>query len=312
MLTYWNCLTFLKTYGKVSKKTKPFSTKNVLDKWVFSKMNALISEVTKKLDNYDIVGAARIIGQFTIEDLSQWYVRRSRKRFQRPTNKQELNEASVTLHYILLNLSRLTAPFIPFLSENIQKNLGNKKSIHLEDWPKPNKKLRDEKLEEKMEKVREIVALGLKERVRLGIKVRQPLSELAVGKLSDGLGAELIDLIREEMNVKSIRYDVNVKDEVRLDDRITPELKEEFILRETIRQIQEMRKEGSLKPRDKISVQYFASVRLSSVLEKSRRAILKEGRIREMKSVDDPGKILGTKKEVEVDQEKLFLGIEKI
>lgn len=198
------------------------------------------------------------------------------------------------------------------MSENIQKNLGNKKSIHLEDWPKPNKKLRDEKLEEKMEKVREIVALGLKERVRLGIKVRQPLSELTVGKLAEGLGVELIDLIREEINVKSIRHEVNLGDEVKLNDRITPELKEEFILRETIRQIQEMRKERSLKPRDKISVQYFVSVRLSSVLEKSRHAILKEARIKEMELVDDPGKILGTKKEVEVDGEKLFLGIKKI
>jgi valyl-tRNA synthetase len=146
----------------------------------------------------------------------------------------------------------------------------------------------------------------------LGIKVRQPLSELIVGKLVNGLGAELVDLIREEMNVKSIRYDVNLKDEIKLDDRITPELKEEFILRETIRQIQEMRKEAGLKPRNKISVQYFGPVRLNSVLEKSKRALLKEARIKDMELVDDHGKILGMKKEVEVDQEKLFLGIKKI
>lgn len=312
ILTYWNCLTFLKTYGKISKKTKPFSTKYVLDKWAISKINALISEVTKNLDNYNIVGAARIIEQFTIEDLSQWYIRRSRKRFQRPANIKELSEVSATLHYILLNLSRLTAPFIPFLSESIYKNLGNKKSIHLEDWPEFNKKLRDEKLEEKMKKVREIVNLGLKERSKSGIKVRQPLSELTVGILADGLESELIELIKEEVNVKNLRYDANLKDKIILVTTITLELKEEGILREIIRQIQEIRKEMGLKPKNKILVQYLGPDRINGLLEKNKTSLLKEARIKNLELVNSPEKISGVKKEIKVDQEKLWIGIKKI
>ena len=226
LLTFWNCWTFFETYAKKTKKSQPFSGRCVLDRWIVSKMQDLISEATKNLDNYDVVTTARIIEKFTIEDLSQWYIRRSRKRFQKPENGQELREASATLHYILFNLSRLTAPFIPFLSEDIYHNLGNKKSVHLDDWPKVDKKSRDEKLEEKITRVREIVNLGLKARVKAGIKVRQPLRELAVGKLADGFDPEIINLIKEELNIENFRYDLKLKEEIRLDEKITADLKE--------------------------------------------------------------------------------------
>ena len=312
LLTYWNCWTFFDTYAERPKKSQPFFGKCVIDKWIVSRMQSLISEVTRNLDNYDIVSAARIIEQFTIEDLSQWYIRRSRRRFQKPENKKELKEASSTLRYVLLNLSKLTAPFIPFLSEFIYRSLENKKSVQLEDWPEINKKLSDEKLEDKMKRVREIVSLGLKERIKLGIKVRQPLLELAVGSSADELDSEFKDLIKEEVNVKNIKYEVNLKDEVKLNNRITPELKEEFILRETIRQIQEMRKELRLRPENKISVQYFGSDRLNNVLEKNKLSLLREARIKDIKLVNNPEKFLGMKKEIKVDQEKIFLGIKKI
>jgi isoleucyl-tRNA synthetase len=209
-------------------------------------------------------------------------------------------------------LCKITAPFIPFLSEEIFKNLGNKKSVHLQNWPKVDKKLINEKLEEKMKRVREIVNLGLKERVKLGIKVRQPLSELTVGILADGLESELIELIKEEVNVKSLRHDANLEDKITLVGTITLELKEEGILREIIRQIQEIRKEMGLKPKNKIFVQYFGPDRMNELLEKNKTSLLKEARIKNLKLVNSPEKISGVRKEIKVDQEKLWLGVKKI
>jgi isoleucyl-tRNA synthetase len=310
ILTFLNCWIFLDTYGR--KVSKPgVKAKNILDKWVISKINNLNARVVESLDKFDIVSAARSIESFVIEDLSQWYVRRSRRRFQRPEGK-DLKEASLLLNYVLSFLCKITAPFIPFLSEEIFKNLGNKKSVHLQNWPKVDKKLINEKLEEKMKRVREIVNLGLKERVKLGIKVRQPLSELTVGILADGLESELIELIKEEVNVKSLRHDANLEDKITLVGTITLELKEEGILREIIRQIQEIRKEMGLKPKNKIFVQYFGPDRMNELLEKNKTSLLKEARIKNLKLVNSPEKISGVRKEIKVDQEKLWLGVKKI
>jgi len=315
ILTFWNCWVFLETYGrKISKSDYSKSgkkAKNILDKWIISKINNLDAKVVENLDKFDIVSAARSIENFVIEDLSQWYIRRSRRRFQRPEEK-DLKEASLLLNYVLSCLCKITAPFIPFLSEEIFKNLGNKKSVHLQNWPRIDKKLIDEKLEKKMKRVREIANLGLKERAKLGIKVRQPLSELAVGILADGLESELIELIKEEVNVKSLRHDANLEDKIALAGKITLELKEEGILREIIRQIQEIRKEMGLKPENKIFVQYFGPDRINELIEKNKTSLLKEARIKNLKFVNSPEKFLGMKKEVKVDQEKLWLGVKKI
>jgi len=312
LLTFWNCATFLEIYGKRPRRIQPFSAKCVLDRWVVSKMNGLILAVTKSLDNYDIVSAARSIEQFAIEDLSQWYVRRSRKRFQRPENSKELSEASISLSYILSNLSKLTAPFIPFLSEDIYKNLGNKKSIHLEDWPKVYKKLINKKLEEKMVRAREIVNLGLKARAKAGIRVRQPLRELAVGKLADGFDSELISLIKEELNVESFRYDLKLKEEIKLDEKITAELKEKGTIREIMRNIQEMRKIANLKPKDKILVKYAGTRELNEMMLRNKKFILKEANVKDLASEEKGKEIFNAEKEIKVDQEKLWLGIKKI
>jgi isoleucyl-tRNA synthetase len=170
LMTFWNCYKFFETYGIKSSKLKTqnsklqIKTQNVLDKWIVSRLNRLILEVTKSLESFDVVSAARNLENFVIEDLSLWYIRRSRSRFQKPKNKKELKESSSTLRYVLLTLSKLTAPFIPFLSEEIYQGLSEKESVHLEDWPKPNKKFINENLEKKMAKVREIVAQGLAER----------------------------------------------------------------------------------------------------------------------------------------------------
>jgi isoleucyl-tRNA synthetase len=316
LLTLWNCWVFFETYGKKTKKAKKtmknLKSKNILDRWVVSRINNLISEVTDKLDDYDIVSAARGIENFVIDDLSQWYIRRSRRRLQRPEKKKEFKEASFVLNYILLNLVKLAAPFIPFLSERIFNSLGNKKSVHLEDWPKFNKNLTDQKLEEKMRRVREIVNLGLKERARLGIKIRQPLSELVVGNLAGGLEPELGDLIREEINVKTFKYDANLEEKIKLDERITPELKEEGMLREIIRQIQETRKETGLKPQDKILLQFSGSKEINGIIDRNRGLVFKETKAKEVKIFNDDQRINGVKKEIRVNGEKLWLGVKKV
>ena len=154
---------------------------------VSSKLNELIFAVTLSIDKYEITKAARQIENFAVNELSLWYIRRSRERFQKPKTKQELTEASQVLSFTLLTLSKLTAPFIPFLSEEIYQRLKNtdyatQNSIHLEGWPKGNKKLIDKRLHKKMEKTRAIVSQALAQRAAASIKVRQPLNELTIPK----------------------------------------------------------------------------------------------------------------------------------
>ncbi len=314
IMTLWNCFLFFETYQESPKfQIRNLKIQNVLDKWIISKLNGLIWQVTENLDKYDVTSAARAIENFTIEDLSQWYIRRSRKRFQKPETKKELKEASETLNYILLTLSKLTAPFTPFLSEEIYKNLVKKKrSVHLEDWPPINKRLINEKLEEKMQRVREIVNLGLKERARLKLKVRQPLRKITVGNLADGLEQELKDLIREELNVKSFRYDLTLKEKIKLDEKVTVELKEEGIIREVIRQIQEMRKRAGYKPRHRILVRYSGTPNLNNILNKNQNLIRKEAKVKNFCLGDKPKQVFDVEKETKVDHQTLWLAIKKL
>ncbi|MCH7552341.1 class I tRNA ligase family protein, partial [Patescibacteria group bacterium] len=176
LLPLWNSYVFYETYKSKSGTQKPTS-KNVLDAWILSRLNTTAEEITKKLDEYDITGAARALEYFVVEDMSLWYIRRSRARFQNPSSPQELKEACATLAHVLFQVSVLAAPFIPFLAEHIHKQL-QKGSVHLEDWPSKGRK--NQKLEENMKKAREVVALTLAERAKEGIRVRQPLASLTI------------------------------------------------------------------------------------------------------------------------------------
>ncbi|MFH1780713.1 MAG: class I tRNA ligase family protein [Candidatus Nealsonbacteria bacterium] len=298
MMIYWNSFVFFETYKQKSRLRQGYGgqAKNVLDRWIVSRLNGLIAEVTKKIDAYDITGAARAIEDFTINDLSLWYIRRSRKRFR---------EAQNTLELVLLTLSQLTAPFIPFLSEEIYENVSRRyekrsRSVHLTDWPKADAKLINKKLEKEMEKVRKIVALALAERAKSGIKVRQPLQKL---EITEKISQELLNLIKDEINVKEVISGKTLK----LDTVITPALKEEGLLREIIRQIQEMRKKAGLKPQDKISIQYTAPAELTKTLEKNKRAILTEtkAKVFELAEVGSPLSTVAS--EIIIDQQKLCL-----
>ncbi|MDP3991008.1 MAG: class I tRNA ligase family protein [Candidatus Nealsonbacteria bacterium] len=311
IMTYWNSYLFFGTYKSNSKtqNSRQFKSKNLLDRWIVSRLNELIKESTKKLNNYDITSAARAIENFVINDLSLWYIRRSRRRFQKPKSEIELEEASSTLNYVLIILTKLTAPFVPFLSEEIYKELTKEESCHLADWPKIDSTLIDENLEKQMEKVREIVAAGLSERAKAGIKVRQPLISFTIKEDNElKEEKEALELIKEEINVKKILFGKELK----LDIKITPELEEEGIVREVVRHIQEMRKQGGYRPEQMILVQYFGQAELNRLLNRNKEFIIKETNAQDFCLKEKLKKVFDVEKETKVGQNTLWLAIKKI
>ncbi len=251
LLTLFNVFTFLNTY--VDKKDFPkkeLKSNNILDEWIISRLNNVIKRATKNLDKHNATSAVLTIEDFFIQDLSLWYVRRSRKRFKQGAEKRE--QAISTLYYVLLNLLKLIAPVMPFFAEEMYSNLKTNnmpESVHLCDWPKPGKI--NDKLEEKMIQVRDIVTLALAQRAEKGIKVRQPLAELRIKNKELRNEKELLELIKDEVNVKKITFGKGIK----LDTKISKELRKEGIAREVIRHIQQMRKKAGLKPKDKIIIE---------------------------------------------------------
>ncbi|MBI4101445.1 MAG: class I tRNA ligase family protein, partial [Candidatus Nealsonbacteria bacterium] len=287
---------------------------------IVSGLNRLVSDATKLLEEYDITSAARAIERFVVEDLSLWYIRRSRRRFQRPEAAGDLEEASATLGFVLLTLSKLVAPFIPFFGEALYQKIlysssgfSVQDSVHLADWPKVVIKRGEESLNEEMDEVRQVVSQALSERAKVQIKVRQPLASLKIQNPKSKIKnkKELLDLIKEEVNVKEILFDDQIKNAVELDTVITPELREEGIVREVVRQIQEMRKEAGLRPSDKILVRYTSSENLDKILNKNRSAILKEARIKDLVSGGEKMAQSG-QKELKIDQETVSLAIKKV
>ena len=307
IMTYWNSFVFYRTYSGNSRVKGKAGSKNILDKWIISKLNGLMEEVTEKLQNYDVIASARAIEEFVVNDFSQWHIRRSRRRLQRPQNKTELNEAAQTMGFVLLSLSKLTAPFVPFTSEEIYKNVGGSKaSVHLEDWPKTDKKFVNEELDKKMEKIREIVNLALSARAEAKIKVRQPLRELVIPeRIQD---KELIELIKEEVNVKEVSFGKELK----LDTKITAELEEEGIIREVSRLIQRMRKVAGYKPKHKIKVQYSGDEGINAIFSRNKEKILKEIKAEEFILRPKLKDVFDVEEELKVGNYKLWVGIKKI
>lgn len=302
ILLFWNCFNFYQMYSQKTKIKIPFS-QNILDKWILSRLMGLIQQVSKALENYDVTGASRSIEKFLIDDLSLWYIRRSRKRLQKK-NKEGQNACQV-LGFVLLNLSKLTAPFLPFFSEFIYQNFNLKKSVHWESWPKVYKKFIDKQLEKEMEKVREIVSLALGERKKAQIKIRQPLAKLVIEKGTIKEDNEFLNLIKDEVNVKEVVFGSKFF----LDTKIDVHLKKEGILREFLRQIQQARKEAGLLPKDLVGIKFSASDNLEKILFEQKNFILKEGRLKFLEKLKEGEKF---QKEFFVDQEKVAVSLEKI
>lgn len=220
-------------------------SKNILDKWIISRLCQTIQEIDESMESYELDRAVRPIGIF-VDDLSTWYLRRSRGRF-KGEDLDDKNNALATLRFVLIEFAKAIAPAMPFLAENIYREVGGEKeSVHLEDWSSADGV--DKNILREMEEVRKIVSLGLEARATAGLKVRQPLSKLKVK--SKNLKDELTALIKDEVNVKDVVFDIAINEEVELDTEITPQLKKEGRFREFVRFVQDMRKKEKFTPSD--------------------------------------------------------------
>lgn len=287
VMTLINTLNFYQLYGTKGKVKKSKSlSDNVLDKWILARFNLLVEDVTKNLNTYDATTSGRAINDF-VDDLSNWYVRRSRQRF-RDEDSKDYGNAAETLRGIIISMSRLIAPFTPFLAEHLFQSLeGQDGSVHLEDYPKTNKKLIDKELVEQMALVRRVVALGLKLRAQNQLKVRQPLAALKLKTKNKKLKTGLTELLKDELNIKTILVVEEINEEngwkiaeegdlnVALDMRVTDELKAEGIMRDIVRNIQDMRKDAKLTPNDIVSVDYCGSHDANAIFEKFSNEIKK-------------------------------------
>jgi isoleucyl-tRNA synthetase len=209
LLTLWNTYSFFVTYANIDKWTplkEQFIPKNKLDQWMLSELQQLIKTVTEEMDDYNLTKATRPLLTFT-DNLSNWYIRRSRRRFWKSENDEDKSEAYQTLYTVLIDLSKLMAPFMPYLSDAIYQNLTGEESVHLADWPIANEEYLQPALNHENQLVRNIVTLGHGVRDKANIKVRQPLSLVKIG-LPANIDPEIIlaqkDVIIEELNVKSL------------------------------------------------------------------------------------------------------------
>ena len=177
-----------------------------IDKWLLSKYNKLVKYATDAYEEYDLNKVVRSITDFVSEDLSNWYIRRNRRRFWAHDLDTSKKAVYKTTYDVLVGLTKLIAPVVPFISEEIYTALTNKESVHLAKFPKCDDKLIDEKIEEKMDLVRDLISLGRNVREEAKIKVRQPISEAILDGKNKNIIGDLTDLIKEELNVKEIKF----------------------------------------------------------------------------------------------------------
>lgn len=281
----WNMYDFFTLYAEVDgwsfdyaqdKELPDPSTRltNPLDQWIVSRVHQATKEIDENMQRYDIPNSLKSVLPL-IDDASNWFVRRSRKRFWKSENDKDKASAYQTLHYVLVQLSIIMAPFTPFLSEELYRKLTDGESVHLLDWPEVGHI--NELIIERMQAVRGIITIGLSLRAGAGIKVRQPLTSVKLHQHYADLSEELIEIIKEELNVKSVEFDAHKIDadktvaenievyglpqihHVELDTKITPELKREGLAREIIRQIQAARKAADLNVDDRINLKIESS-----------------------------------------------------
>ena len=206
-----NTYSFFVTYANIDKiDTDMFNIEykdlDLIDKWLLSKYNKLLKNVTNYYNSYDLNKVARCLTSFVSEDLSNWYIRRNRERFW--SSKIDNSKISVyqTTYQVLVGLSQVIAPITPFISEEIYQNLTLEQSVHLSSFPKYNDKLIDTNLEEKMDLVRDLISIGRNVREEVKIKVRQPIKEIIIDNKYKKLIGNLESLIKEELNVKEVNY----------------------------------------------------------------------------------------------------------
>lgn len=264
----WNMYDFFTLYADVDQWEWDGDTSiefkelaNPLDEWIVSRVHQLTEEVDAHMQRYDIPNALKPVLEF-VDDASNWYVRRSRKRFWKSDNDTDKDMAYKTLHYVLTRLSVVMAPFTPFLAEELYKGLTGGESVHLLDWPQQNK--HNKLLITQMHGLRQAVTRGLSLRAKEGVKVRQPLKSATIAS-EVNFTKEMLEIIKEELNVKEVIADSNSRTSekndpeavgVELDFNITNELRQEGLAREVIRSVQNARKQSGLEVDNRIKLAF--------------------------------------------------------
>ena len=251
----WNMYDFFTMYASVDGwefngelKDPSKDLENPLDKWIVSRVHELRNEITENMDVYNIPRALEGVLPF-LDDASNWFVRRSRRRFWKSENGADKLQAYQTLHYVLSYLALILAPFVPFLAEELWSKMVNDGSVHLKDWPEAGEI--DKDLIAKMAEVRGYVNEALALRAKNGMKIRQPLASVKVPKNADTF--DFTPILMEELNVKAVEYG---GEEVDFDFELTPELRAEGLMREIIRHIQATRKKAGLNVDDRIELNF--------------------------------------------------------
>ncbi|MDQ6637524.1 MAG: isoleucine--tRNA ligase [Candidatus Dormibacteraeota bacterium] len=249
LLTLWNVYSFFVTYANIDgfspeSPEVPLSQRPVLDRWLLSRLDHLVETVDHDLEHYDVNGAARPLQAF-VEELSNWYVRRSRRRFWKSESDADKLSAYQTLYQTLVSLSRLLAPFLPFVAESLHRNLCAGASVHLADFPTASGSAQDAQLEQEMAEARQAVVEGLAARDSARLKVRQPLQSVTLPR---EFRPELAAIIGDELNVKEVRSGPQFL----LDTEISEELRLEGLARDLIRRVQDLRKQSGLQIEDRI------------------------------------------------------------
>ncbi len=209
--TLKNVYSFFVTYTNIDKFNANefnFNEKQSLeiDRWIISRLNSVIKDVTESNDGYDFTKSLRILQDFVLDEVSNWYVRRSRRRFWAMNLTEDKKTAYLTLNHVLVTVSKLIAPFVPYFAEDMFTNLTGKESVHLEDYPVAKEELIDATLEAEMKTIIDLVSLGRAARNTSQIKVRQTLQKLFVPENTKPVVERMLELIKEEINVKEIEY----------------------------------------------------------------------------------------------------------
>lgn len=212
-----NTYTFFQMYANIDNidprnfKVATSDLENI-DKWLLSKYNKLIKNVTSAYEEYDLNKVVKLVTEFVSDDLSNWYIRRNRKRFWQSELDNSKMSVYQTTYEVLIGICKIVAPISPFITEEIYQNLTDEESVHLASFPIPDEKLIDEELENKMELVRNLISLGRNAREEAKIKVRQPISKVIIDGKNKKVLADVIDLIKEELNVKEIVFAENLNE----------------------------------------------------------------------------------------------------
>ncbi len=316
----YNSFVYWRTYAdkNAGKKGKP-DLKNPLDLWIMARLEQVKTSATADLEAYRIREAGIALEEL-LDDLSRWYIRRSRRRFASASKGygagSDHKAASWTLGFALREMSKLIAPMSPFFAEalyqSISANAGLKamQSVHLEEWPEAEGK-KASRILEQMAEVRRLASLALAERAEAGIKVKQPLQTLWVKSDKEGLKNEtgLLEILRDEVNVKEVAFNAKLKKEVALDTKITPELRAEGVLRELVRSVQDLRQKAGSEPKDRIRLMLELPEELAAMIRSRENSLKLETGAKEIVYKRD--KKFAAEAETKLEDKSVWIGLRK-